>query len=224
MATYRHLDTLTATFVAVLLISNIASTKIVDFGPFAFDGGTLLFPLAYIFGDVLTEVYGFARSRKVIWLGFGAAFLLAVVLMAVDALPPANDWAANQNAFHAILGLTPRIVTASLVAYFVGEFVNAYMLAKMKIWLAGKKLWVRTIGSTLIGEALDTAIFCAIAFYGVLPNELLVTIFVSNYIFKVGVEVVATPATYAVVSWLKKAEHEDYYDTKTNFNPFRLRA
>ncbi len=221
MRSYRHLDTITAIFVAVLLISNIASTKIVAFGPFSFDGGTLLFPLAYIFGDVLTEVYGYARSRRVIWLGFLAAALLAGVLSIVNALPAASDW-TGQAAFETILGQTPRIVAASLLAYFAGEFTNSFVLAKLKIFTSGKYLWIRTIGSTLIGEGLDTAIFCLVAFAGVFSNELLLVVIISNYIFKVGVEVLATPLTYAVVAWLKRAENEDYYDRKTNFNPFKI--
>ncbi|MFA6458365.1 MAG: queuosine precursor transporter [Patescibacteria group bacterium] len=221
MRSYRHLDTITAIFVAVLLISNIASTKIVAFGPFSFDGGTLLFPLAYIFGDILTEVYGYARSRRVIWLGFLAAALLAGVLSIVNYLPAAADW-TGQAAFATILGQTPRIVAASLLAYFAGEFTNSFVLAKLKIFTAGKYLWMRTIGSTLIGEGLDTAIFCLVAFAGVFSNELLLAVIISNYIFKVGVEVLATPLTYAVVAWLKRAENEDYYDRKTNFNPFKI--
>jgi hypothetical protein len=221
MRAYRHLDTITAIFVAVLLISNVASTKIVDFGIFSFDGGTLLFPLAYIFGDILTEVYGYARSRRVIWLGFMGSALMAGVLALVNFLPAAADW-PYQEAFQAILGQTLRIVAASLIAYFAGEFANSYILAKLKIAMAGKHLWIRTIGSTLIGEGLDTIIFCLIAFYGAFDNQLLLVIIASNYVFKVGVEVLFTPFTYAIVGFLKRAESEDYYDKKTNFNPFRL--
>jgi len=221
MKTYRHLDTITALFVAVLLISNVASTKIVDFGIFSFDGGTLLFPLAYIFGDILTEVYGYARSRRVIWLGFVGSALMAATLALVNYLPAATDW-PYQEAFQAILGQTVRIVAASLAAYFAGEFANSYILAKLKIAMQGKHLWMRTIGSTLIGEGLDTVIFCLIAFYGVFDNHLLLVIILSNYVFKVGVEVLFTPFTYGIVGFLKRAESEDYYDKKTNFNPFKL--
>ena len=216
---YKHLDAITAFFVAVLLISNIASTKIVDFGWFTFDGGTLLFPLSYIFGDILTEVYGYRRSRKVIWLGFFSAFLMSLVLMIVGKLPASADW-PNQNAYDAILGLTPRIVIASLVAYFAGEFSNAFTLAKMKIATKGKWLWVRTIGSTIIGEGVDTVLFVLIAFWGILPNDLLVVIIISNYVFKTGLEILLTPLTYQVVGWLKKEEGEDFYDRETRFNPF----
>jgi len=218
---FRHLDTITALFVAVLLISNITSTKILDFGAFTFDGGTLLFPLSYIFGDILTEVYGYGRSRKVIWLGFISALLLSVTLMIVGVLPPANDW-PHQEAYDAILGLTPRIVLASLIAYVAGGFANAVVLAKLKILTHGQQLWVRTISSTLVGQGIDTLLFVAIAFWGVLPNELLVAIIISNYIFKCGVEVLFTPVTYWITGWLKQQEQEDYYDRETNFNPFQL--
>lgn len=228
MKSYKHLETITALYIAVLLISNIASIKIVDFGsifsfPLSFDGGTILFPLIYIFGDILTEVYGYAKSRKVIWLGIISALLLSGVLSLINFLPPATDWAINQDAFSSILGQTPRIVFASILAYFFGEFLNSFVLAKMKIAMKGKHLWMRTIGSTIIGEGADTAIFCLVAFYGVFSNELLFTIIVSNYIFKVGFEVLCTPITYKVVGFLKKAENEDAYDTKTNFSPFALK-
>ncbi|MCW5853515.1 MAG: queuosine precursor transporter [Anaerolineae bacterium] len=219
--TYRYIDLVMAAFVAVLLISNIASTKIVALGPLSFDGGTLLFPLAYIFGDVLTEVYGYRRSRRVIWTGFFWLVVTALVLAIVDWLPSAGDW-SGQEAFHAILGQTPRIVAASLLAYFAGEFSNSFVLAKMKLATQGRWLWTRTIGSTLVGEGVDTVVFVLVAFLGVLPTELVWAVLISNYIFKVGVEVVFTPVTYAVVAFLKRAEHEDYYDRDTNFNPFAL--
>jgi len=219
----RYLDTITALFVAVLLISNIASSKILDLGPFTFDGGTILFPLSYIFGDILTEVYGYRRARKVIWLGFGSALLMAVTLAVVGALPPARGW-SNQSAYEAILGLTPRIVIGSLLAYWAGEFSNSFVPAKMKILTRGRWLWTRTIGSTLVGEAVDTALFLSIAFAGVLQFPLLVTVFVSNYLFKCGVEVVFTPLTYAIVSFLKKREGLDTYDTDTRFSPFIFSA
>ncbi|MCX6785320.1 MAG: queuosine precursor transporter [Candidatus Komeilibacteria bacterium] len=219
MKNYKYFDIILGLFVAVLLISNIASTKILLLGPFNFDGGTILFPLAYIFGDILTEVYGYRQSRRVIWLGFFSALLMSAVLMIVGALPAAPGW-ENQNAYMAILGLTPRIVLASLIAYFTGEFSNSFVLAKMKILTNGKWLWMRTIGSTLIGEGLDTILFCLIAFLGVLPTELLIAVIISNYVFKCGVEVIFTPLTYKIVGFLKKAENEDYYDRETKFNPF----
>ena len=218
---YLYIDLVTAAFVAVLLISNVASTKILQLGPFSFDGGTLLFPLAYIFGDVLTEVYGYQRSRRVIWTGFIAILLAALIFYLVDVLPPAKGWEL-QSSYHSILGQTPRIVIASLLAYFAGEFSNSFVLAKMKVATGGKWLWTRTIGSTLVGELVDTAIFLLVAFYAVLPNSLLWTVGISNFIFKVGVEVVFTPITYLVTNWLKRKETEDYFDRGTNFNPFNL--
>lgn len=218
---FKHLDTITVLFVTVLLISNVASTKIVAFGPLTFDGGTILFPLSYIFGDILTEVYGYARSRKVIWLGFAAALLMSLTFIAVGALPPAADW-QYQTAYEQILGLTPRIVLASLIAYFAGEFSNSFILAKLKILTQGKRLWMRTIGSTLMGQLIDTVLFILIAFTGVFPGSLLWTLIVSNYVFKCGVEVLFTPITYWITGWLKQQEREDYYDIETDFNPFHL--
>lgn len=219
---YKYLTALSVFFVSVLLISNIASTKIVDFGWFTFDGGTLLFPLSYIFGDIMTEVYGYKKARNVIWLGFISALVMSVVFMIVGALPPAVDW-GNQAAYDTILGLTPRIVLASLFAYFCGSFSNSFILAKMKIVTKGKLLWTRTIGSTVVGELVDSTLFILIAFWGVLPGALLVTLIVSNYIFKTLVEVLFTPLTYKVIHFLKKKENEDYYDTATNFNPFAVK-
>ena len=216
---FRYFDVIMALFVAVLLISNLASTKIVSLWMFTFDGGTILFPLSYIFGDVLTEVYGYQRSRKVIWTGFGAALLMSLVLWVVQEMPPATDW-GNQQAYESLLGFVPRIVLASLVAYFGGAFSNAFLMSKLKIRTKGKFLWVRTIGSTLVGEGIDTAIFCMVAFYGVLPNELLISIIISNYIFKSGVEILFTPFTYAIIGFLKKREQVDVYDTGISYNPF----
>lgn len=218
---FKHLDTITALFVAVLLISNVTSTKIVALGPLTFDRGTILFPLSYIFGDILTEVYGYSRSRKVIWLGFISALLMSLTFILVGALPPAADW-QNQAAYEQILGLTPRIVVASLVAYFAGEFSNSFTLAKLKVRTHGRWLWARTIGSTLIGQVVDTALFIAIAFIGVVPGSLLLTLIVSNYLFKCGVEILFTPITYWVTGWLKQQERQDYYDTDTDFNPFHF--
>ena len=217
--TYKYLGTLSVFFVAVLLISNIASTKIVQLGWLTFDGGTLLFPLSYIFADILTEVYGFARSRRVIWLGFFCAFVMSAILYIVGMLPAAADW-GNQAAYDVILGQAPRIVFASLIAYLCGEFINSFILAKMKVWTAGKWLWSRTIGSTLVGEFVDSSLFILIAFAGVLPNSLLLTLIVSNYVFKTAIEILFTPVTYAAVGYLKRTEGEDHYDRDTNFSPF----
>ena len=219
---YKYLGVISTLFVAVLLISNIASTKIVDFGFFTFDGGTLLFPLSYKFGDILTEVYGYRKARTTIWLGFFCIFLMSAVFMIVGALPAAPDW-NNQAAYDAILGLTPRIVIASLVAFLAGSFSNSFILSRMKVWTKGKMLWARTIGSTVVGELLDSAVFILIAFYAVLPGSLLLTLIISNYIFKTLVEVIFTPLTYKVVAFLKRNEHEDVYDENTNFNPFALK-
>jgi uncharacterized integral membrane protein (TIGR00697 family) len=216
---FKYLDIITVFFVAVLIISNIASTKINRVGIFVLDGGTLLFPLTYIFDDVLTEVYGYSKSRRVIWLGFASVLLMALVFWVVGVLPSAPGW-DNQSSYNIILGQTPRIVAGSLVAYFAGEFLNSYVLAKMKIWTKGRWLWTRTIGSTLVGELADSLIFVTIAFAGVYSRELVYELIIFNYLFKTGVEVVFTPITYAVVGFLKRKENEDYFDKKTNFNPF----
>jgi uncharacterized integral membrane protein (TIGR00697 family) len=217
----RYLEIITGIFVAVVIISNIASTKILLLGPFTFDGGTLLFPVSYIFGDILTEVYGYKASRRVIWTGFLSCLVMSLVLWIVGKLPAAADW-PHQEAYQNILMVTPRIAIASMIAYAAGEFSNSYTLAKMKIWMQGRHLWMRTIGSTLIGEGVDTVLFCVIAFAGWLPTSLLGAIIVSNYIFKVGIEVIATPATYRIVAFLKRREGIDVYDVGTKFNPFSL--
>jgi uncharacterized integral membrane protein (TIGR00697 family) len=218
---YRYFDLIMALFVAVLLISNVASSKILDLGPFTFDGGTILFPVSYIFGDILTEVYGYRRSRRVIWAGFGSAALMAGVFALVGKLPPAPGW-ENQAAYEAILGTTPRIVLGSLIAYFAGEFSNSYTLARMKVLTQGRWLWTRTIGSTLVGEGVDTLLFVSIAFAGTLPWSLFWSIVVSNYVFKCGLEAAMTPVTYQITSFLKRTENEDVYDVDTDFNPFKM--
>jgi hypothetical protein len=220
---YKYLGIITGLFVAVLLISNVVSSKILQLGPFTFDGGTIIFPLSYIFGDILTEVYGYKKSRQVIWTGFFSALLMSLVFIIVGRLPAAGDW-PNQAAYDAILGLTPRIVIASLIAYFAGEFSNSYTLAKMKILTRGRWLWTRTVGSTVVGEFFDTIIFSVVAFWGILPEGLLLSVIISNYIFKTGVEVVFTPLTYRIIAFLKKHEAEDYYDHDTKFNPFVIKG
>nr|MBN1229096.1 queuosine precursor transporter [Anaerolineae bacterium] len=225
-----------ALFVSVLLISNIASSaKIVDWGisigplALAFDAGTLLFPISYIFGDVLTEVYGYKRSRRVIWAGFGASALMALTLWLVSVMPGEAEWQkyAGQQAYNAILGgvSTGGIIIASLVAYFAGEFSNSVLMAKMKIWTKGRFLWSRTIGSTLVGQAVDTSLFIVIAaVFNVFPWVIVPALIVSNYIFKVCIETFMTPLTYQVIGVLKRVEQEDYYDYETSFNPFNLRV
>jgi uncharacterized integral membrane protein (TIGR00697 family) len=219
MKEYRFFTLITGLFVAVLLISNIASSKLVAFGPLTFDGGTILFPISYIFGDILTEVYGYRKSRQVIWIGFGSALLMSLVLAVVGFLPSGGGW-ENQDAYTKILGMTPRIVAGSLVAYFAGEFSNSFILAKMKILTKGHWLFTRTIGSTIVGEGIDTVFFINIAFAGIYPWEVITLLIVSNYVFKVSLEIVLTPVTYAVVGLLKRKEKVDVYDYKTNFNPF----
>jgi len=219
--TYRFFDLIMVGFVVVLMISNIASTKFLALGPFTFDGGTILFPLSYIFGDILTEVYGYQRSRRVIWAGFGAIILMASVLIIVGALPPASGW-DHQAAYEAILGMTPRIVVASLLAYFAGEFANSWVLAKLKILTQGRWLWTRTIGSTLVGEGVDTILFVSIAFLGAIPSSLFFSTLLSNYIFKCAIEALLTPVTYRAVNGLKRVEQEDYYDYDTHFSPFEV--
>lgn len=231
---YRYFDLILALFVTVLIVSNIASSaKIVDWGvslfqlPLAFDAGTILFPISYIFGDVLTEVYGYRRSRKVIWTGFFCLAFSSFVFFLVRVMPGEAIWQSSvgQDAYDKILGgmSTGGIVIASLAAFFAGEFSNSFVLAKMKILTRGRWLWSRTIGSTLVGEMVDSVIFISVAsFFGVFSWELFVTLVVTNYIFKVGIEVVMTPVTYAIVRFLKRTEQEDYYDNKTNFNPFQV--
>lgn len=227
---YRWFDLLLGMFVAVLLISNIASTKIVEIPLFRafgrmltlnFDGGTLLFPVSYIFGDILTEVYGFERSRRVIWSGFFALALMSLVFWLVGVLPPAAGW-TFQESYRNILMSTPRLAVASIIAYFAGEFLNSAVLSRMKVLTGGRRLWARTIGSTVIGELVDTSLFVVIAFAGTLPGPLLWSVAFSNYIFKTAYEVAATPLTYRVVARLKKAENEDKFDYDISYNPFRL--
>jgi len=218
---YKYLTVITVFFVTILLVSNIVSTKITNIWPFTFDAWTILFPLSYIFWDILTEVYGYKQSRKIIWMWFAAALLMATVIIIVWLLPSAQN-RPYQEAYQNILWLTPRIVLASLIAYFAWEFSNSYLLAKIKIWMKWKKLRVRTIWSTIVWELFDTSIFVLIAFAWVFDNNLLRIIFVSNYIFKVWVEILFTPLTYLITNKLKKSEWEDYYDYKTDFNPFKF--
>lgn len=205
MQTLRLLAPITALFVTVLLVSNIASSKLTSFWGLTLDAGTILFPLSYIFGDILTEVYGLREARRVIWIGFGASALASIIFIIVGLLPSAPDW-HNQDAYTAILGLTPRIVAASLIAYLFGQFTNAIILAKMKHLTRGKHLWMRTIGSTLAGQALDSILFVLVAFFGIFSIPTLISLIVSNYIFKVGVEIMFTPLTYRAVAFLNKHE------------------
>jgi uncharacterized integral membrane protein (TIGR00697 family) len=229
---YHYFDFIMAIFVTVLIVSNVASSaKIVDIGfslfgvPLAFDGGTILFPISYIFGDILTEVYGYRRSRRVIWTGFFCLALAAVVFWMLQRLPGEATWQAyaGDAAYAAILGgmSSGGIVLGSLAGYWSGEFSNSFILAKMKVLTNGRWLWTRTIGSTLVGELVDSAVFVTIASaFGVFPWSLFATLVLTNYLFKTTMEALMTPVTYAVVSGLKKVEKEDYYDRDTDFNPF----
>src|SRR5688572_7636472 len=232
MKQYRFLNLITAVFVTVLVVSNIASSaKIVDWGfslfglPLAFDAGTILFPISYIFGDILTEVYGYKQSRRVIWAGFLCLALSAVIFWIVRLMPGEVTWQgyAGDDAYNAILGgmSTGGIVLASLAGYWTGEFTNSFILAKMKVLTQGRWLWARTLGSTVFGQLVDTVVFVVVASaFGVFPWSLFLTLTITNYLFKCGVETLMTPVTYAIVGALKRAENEDYYDRGTNFNPF----
>ena len=227
--TYRYYDLVMAGFVCVLLCSNlIGPAKVAELdlpliGTFAFGAGVLFFPISYVFGDILTEVYGYARARRVVWAGFAALAFASFMAWVVVQLPPAAGW-TNQPAYETIFGATPRIVVASLIAFWAGEFVNAYVLARMKVRMQGRGLWARMLGSTGVGQGVDTLIFYPVAFYGVWSNELLLAVMGANYLLKVGWEIVALPVTYRVVKWLKRVEHEDYYDRRTDFNPFTLKT
>jgi len=227
---YRYYDLVMAGFVTILICSNligpakIAQLDLPILGVVTFGAGVLFFPISYVFGDVLTEVYGYDRARKVIWAGFAGLVFASVMATVVVALPPAPFW-NNQAAYEIAFGSAWRIVLASMIAYFCGEFVNSFVLAKMKIMTAGRWLWTRTIGSTIAGEAVDSALFYPLAFYGtgIIPNDKLPLVMFAQFVTKVGVEVVFTPVTYWIVNALKRAEQEDYYDRKTNFNPFALK-
>jgi uncharacterized integral membrane protein (TIGR00697 family) len=223
---YRFYDLIMAWFVCVLLCANLIGvskvTQVTLFGhEIAFGAGNLFFPLSYLFGDLLTEVYGYARSRKVVWAGFTALGFASIMSFVVVHLPAARGW-HGQEVIEQAFGSTWRIALASLVGYFCGEFANSVTLAKMKVWTGGKRLWTRTIGSTIVGEACDTIVFYPLAFFGVWNNELLLRVMAANYVIKVSWEVFATPITYRVVAALKKAEREDFFDRHTNFTPFSL--
>jgi hypothetical protein len=220
--TYKYYDFVMAAFVTVLLCSElIGAAKLTTVWGITFGSGVLFFPISYIFNDVLTEVYGYARARKVVWAGFAAIAFASVMGFVVVHLPPAATW-KDQPAYEAVFGNTWRIVAASITAFFAGEFANSYVLAKMKIWTAGRFLWMRTIGSTIIGEAVDSAIFYPLAFLGIWAANDVITVMINNYLFKCAWEAFVTPFTYIVVNFLKKQENEDYYDRDTNFTPFSI--
>ena len=218
---YKYYDLIMIGFVVVLLVSNTVVAKPVQIGQWLAGGDILIFAISYIFGDILTEVCGYARSRRVIWTGFGALVFMALIYTLVGLLPGDPNW-GGQEAYTTILGQAPRIVLGSITAFFLGEFCNSFVLAKLKVLTGGRWLWTRTIGSTLVGQSVDTTTFCFIAFAGVLPNEDIWKIISFGIVSKVLYETLATPFIYAIVGWLKRAEGVDYYDTNTNFNPFRF--
>jgi queuosine precursor transporter len=218
---FRYLDSLTTAFVVVLLVSNLLAQKLIRVGPLTTSGAVVLFPITYIFGDVFTEVYGYAASRRAIWLGFFGTGLLYAVSAIVLKLPADPAW-HNGPAFAVVFGFLPRILIASLVAYWVGEFANSYTMARLKLATGGRMLWTRTVGSTIVGQAVDTVLVVTLTFGGTVPNSTLLRAILAGYGLKVGYEVIATPLTYLVVNFLKRAEHSDAFDSHTNFNPFRF--
>jgi hypothetical protein len=221
---YRYYDLVMAAFVTVLLCANvIGAAKVAQVAGFTFGAGVLFFPISYVFGDILTEVYGYARARRVVWAGFAALGFASFMSWAILAFPPAPGW-PHQAAYETVFGATPRIVLASLVGYFCGEFCNSYVLAKLKLVTSGRHLWTRTIGSTIVGEAVDSAVFYPLAFLGVWETDIVVRVMATNYLLKVLWEVAMTPFTYRIVNFLKRAESEDYYDRTTDFTPFSLQT
>ena len=227
---YRYYDLILGAYVCVLLCANLigaAKVSVVTLpwlGPRTYMAGVLFFPISYLFGDILTEVYGYARDRRAVWSGFAALAFAALMSAVIVHLPPAEFWRSRQPAVEAMFGNTPRIICASIIAFWCGSFVNSYVLAKMKIWTSGRWLWTRLIGSTVCGELIDTALFYTIAFAGLWTLSDLVSVALDQYVLKSLWEVIATPATYRIVAFLKRAEQEDYYDRGTDFTPFSLTA
>jgi queuosine precursor transporter len=227
---YRYYDLILGAYVCVLLCANligpakVSTVQVPLVGPVTFMAGVLFFPISYLFGDILTEVYGYARDRRVVWSGFAALLFAALMAAVIVHLPPADFWRARQPAVEEIFGGTPRIIGASIIAFWCGSFVNSYVLAKMKLLTNGRWLWTRIVGSTLCGELVDSALFYTIAFAGQWPTHDLLTVTTTQYVLKSGWEIVATPLTYRVVAFLKRAEREDYYDRDTDFTPFSLQA
>ena len=232
MKQYRYYDFVMAAFVTVLLCSNFigaakqATVNMPLFGEVTFGAGVLFFPISYIFGDILTEVYGYGRDRRVVWAGFGALVFASVMAWVVISLPPAGSefMKTYQGHLEGVFGNSWRIAAGSMIAFWCGSFSNSYVLAKMKLWMAGRRLWMRTIGSTLVGELVDSALFYFIAFYGIWATGDVLKIALAQYVLKTGWEVVMTPVTYRVVGFLKRAEQEDYYDRNTDFSPFTLKT
>ena len=231
MVEHRWLPAITAVFVTSLVVSNIIAVKLISVGPFFLPAAILIFPVSYIFGDILTEVYGYAQARRVIWIGFGCNLMAVFIFWFSIVLPAAPFWrtgvyesaAASQQAYQAIFGATPRILAASFLAYLVGEFLNSFVLAKMKITTRGSHLWMRTIGSTVVGQLADSGVFIFLAFYGAVPLDALVKMAGGQWLMKSVYEALITPLTYLAVKFLKHAEREDFYDRETNFNPLRWR-
>jgi len=216
---YKYLESLTALFVVVLVISNVVAAKFFAIGPLRVSCAQMLFPITYIFGDIFTEVYGYSASRRAIWLGFFGSILLVIITYVAVVIPGAPEY-TDQSAFAAIFKPVGRIVAASLIAFWCGEFANSFTLAKMKLLTKGKYLWTRTIGSTVVGQAVDTTVVMFAAFYGTRPLGVIVQLIVSGYLIKVVYETLMTPVTYAVVNFLKRTEHADHFDYATDFNPF----
>ena len=221
MSRFRYLDALTTAFVVVLLVSNLLAQKVIRVGPWETSAAMVLFPITYIFGDIFTEIYGYAASRRAIWLGFFGTALLYAVSALVIALPADPDW-HNQQAFITVFGILPRVLISSLIAFWAGEFANSFTMAKLKLITKGRWLWTRTVGSTVVGQLVDTTLVITIMFAGKFSTHKLMLIIVEGYLLKVAYEVMATPLTYLVINWLKRAEHVDTFDTHTNFNPFRF--
>ena len=225
---FRYYDFVMAAFVAILLLSNIIGAAkpaalTLNGEQWIFGAGILFFPLGYVIGDVLTEVYGYSRARRVIWVGFAALLFMAFMSWVVVALPPAPGW-PGQAAYESVFGQVWRIVFASITAFWAGEFINSYVMARMKIWTSGKHLWSRTIGSTVVGQGIDSIIFYPLAFAGIWSNEQVISVMITNWLLKVGWEVVLTPVTYGVVGWLKRKEGVDIFDEGTNFSPFKTKV
>jgi hypothetical protein len=229
---YRYYDFVMAAFVTVLLCSNFigaakqATVSLPLFGEVTFSAGVLFFPISYIFGDILTEVYGYGRDRRVVWAGFGALVFASVMAWVVISLPPAGSefMRTYQAHLEGVFGNSWRIAAGSMIAFWCGSFSNSYVLAKMKLWMGGRRLWMRTIGSTLVGELVDSSLFYFIAFYGIWATGDVLKIALAQYVLKTCWEVVMTPVTYRVVGFLKRAEQEDYYDRNTDFSPFTLKT
>lgn len=217
---FRYFDYMMAAFVAILLLSNlIGASKLATVGGHTFGAGILFFPISYVLGDILTEVYGYANARRCVWTGFAALIFMAFMSYVVVAMPPAEGW-NGQAAYESVFGSTWRIVAASVIAFWAGEFVNSFVLAKMKVWTGGRMLWTRTIGSTVFGQAVDSAFFYPIAFLGVWTHSQVLTVMVTNWLLKVLWEVLLTPVTYMVVGWVKNREGVDVFDSDTDFSPF----